>query len=73
MINSVELEEMVFAAIASDLKLGTEPNHGAGILSPSYGLLDVLQIAVEVHCPLVQITGCDLQQPHLECLQFPAN
>ena len=64
MIDGIELQEMVFAAIASDLELGAKPNHGTGLLGFSDGLLDVLQIAVEIHGPLVQITRRYLQQPH---------
>jgi hypothetical protein len=66
MSDGVELQEVVFAPIASDLELGAEPNRRTGLLSHGYGLLDILQVAIEIHSPLVQITRGHLQQPHLE-------
>lgn len=65
MRNGIELQEMVFAAITSNLELGTETNDCTSLLGHGNGLLDLLQVAIEIHGPLVQITRCHLQQPHL--------
>ena len=67
MIDSVEFEEMVFAAIAGDFKLGAEADDGSGFFGPRNGFLDVLHIAIEIHCPLIQVAGGYLEKPH-----FPA-
>ena len=56
---------MIFAAIASDFELGTEPDDSACFFSPSDGFLDVVEIAVEIHRPLIQVTCGHFQQPHL--------
>lgn len=56
---------MVFTAIASDFELRAKPNNSTSFFSPNYRFLDVLQIAVEFHCPLIQIASSNLQQPHL--------
>ena len=69
MSDSVQFQEMVFTAIPSNLKLRPEPNHSPSLLSLGYGLLDVVDIAIKVHSPLVQIAGCNFQQPHLLCTQ----
>lgn len=42
MADSVEFQEMILAAIASDFKLGTEPNNGAGLFGSRNGFLDVV-------------------------------
>ena len=55
--NSVDLEEVVLAAVAGDLQLGAEPEPTARGLGNSDGLADALQVAVEVQRPLVQIAG----------------
>lgn len=65
MVNCIKLEEVVFAAIAGDFKLGAKANNSANFSSPSDGLLDVLHVAIEVHRPLVQIARSNFQKPHL--------
>lgn len=55
---------MVFAAIAGNLELGTEPDDGAGMFGLGYGFFDLLCVAIEVHSPLVQIASSHFQQPH---------
>ena len=65
MVNRVELQKVVLAAIAGNLELGSEPDDSAGLFSVDYGVLDLVGVAVEVHGPLVEIAGSNLQQPHL--------
>ncbi len=69
MSNGIELQKMVFTAITSNLELGSKPNGCTGLLCHGYGLLDLLQVAIEIHGPLVQITRGHLQQPHLLSLK----
>lgn len=71
MIYCVEFQEMVFAAIAGDFKLGAKADDGAGFFSPRNRFLDVLHIAIEIHCPLIEVAGGYLQKPHFSnYLQF---
>lgn len=65
MVDGVELEEVILAAVSGYLELGAKANDGAGFLGLGDGVLDVVQIAIKFHRPLVQIAGGDLQQPHL--------
>lgn len=62
--DGVEFEEMVFAAITGDFELGAEADDGAGFFSPRNGFLDVVHIAIEIHCPLIQVAGGYLEKPH---------
>lgn len=65
MVNSIELEEVIFAAITGNLELGSEPDGSAGLFGVDYGVFDLLGVTVEVHGPLVEIAGGNLQEPHL--------
>jgi len=64
MVNSVEFQEVVFAAITRNLEFRTEPNGGAGFFGLGYGFLDLLCVAIEIHRPLIEIACCNLQEPH---------
>lgn len=71
MANGIKFQEMVFATIASDFKLGAQPNYCTGFFSPRDGVLNILHIAIEIHCPLIQVAGSHLEEPHiLNNLQF---
>lgn len=65
MSDGVELQEVILAAIASDLELRSKPDDSTGGFCLSDGSLDILHVALEFHGPLVQVTRSDLQQPHL--------
>lgn len=65
MCGGVLLEEMVFAAVSGELELGADADDGAGGLGPGDGLLDVAEVGVEVHRPLVEVAGGHPQKPHL--------
>ena len=64
MSDSIELQEMIFTTITGDFELGAEANNGAGHFSPRNGVLDVVQIAIKVHRPLIQIARSHLEKPH---------
>lgn len=51
----VLLQEVVLAAVAGELELGADADGGAGGLGAGNGLLDVAEVGVEVHRPLVQV------------------
>lgn len=65
MCGGVLLEEMVLAAVSGELELGADADDGAGGLGPGDGLLDVAEVGVEVHRPLVEVAGGHPQKPHL--------
>lgn len=65
MRGGVLFEEMVLAAVSGELELGADADDGAGGLGPRDGLLDVAEVGVEVHRPLVQVAGGHPQKPHL--------
>lgn len=65
MRGGVLLEEVVLAAVAGELELGADADGGAGGLGAGDGLLDVAEVGVEVHRPLVEVARGDTQQPHL--------
>lgn len=65
MSDGVEFQEMIFAAVTGDFELGAEPDGGARLFGPSNGFLDVVEVAVEIHSPLIQVASGHLQQPHL--------
>ena len=65
MRGGVLLEEMVLAAVSGELELGADADDGAGGLGPGDGLLDVAEVGVEVHGPLVEVAGGHPQKPHL--------
>lgn len=67
MSDSVELQEMVFATVTSNLELRSEPNDSAGLFSLGYGLFNVLSVTVEVHSPLIEIASSHFQEPHRRC------
>lgn len=79
MRGGVLLEEMVLAPISGELELGADADDGAGGLGPGDGLLDVAEVGVEVHRPLVEVAGGYPQKPHLAVaarinrLQSPLN
>lgn len=62
--DGILLQEMVLAAIAGDLELGAETNGGAGFFSSGNGFLDVVEIGLEIHSPLVQATSGHFQESH---------
>lgn len=64
--DGVELQEMIFAAVTGDFELGAEPDDGPRLFGPSNGFLDVVEVAVEIHSPLIQVASGHLQQPHLQ-------
>lgn len=55
MRGGVLLKEMVLASVSGELELGADADYGAGGLGPRDGLLDVPEVGVEVHRPLVQV------------------
>ena len=57
----VLLEEVVLAAVAGELELGADADGGAGGLGARDGLLDVAEVGVEVHRPLVEVARGDPQ------------
>lgn len=59
--DGVLLEEVVLAAVSGDLELGADPDDGAGGLGAGDGVLDVAEVGVEVHRPLVEVAGRELQ------------
>jgi len=61
----VLLEEVVLAAVAGELELGADADGGAGSLGARDGLLDVAEVGVEVHRPLVEVARGNPQEPHL--------
>jgi hypothetical protein len=61
----VLLEEMVLASVSGELELGADADYGAGGLGSHNGLLDVPEVGVEVHRPLVQVARGNPQKPHL--------
>jgi len=63
--SGVLLEEVVLAAVAGELELGADADGGAGGLGAGDGLLDVAEVGVKVHRPLVEVARGDPQQPHL--------
>ena len=63
--DGVKLQEVILAAISSDLELGSKPDDSTGSLCLGNRSLDVLHVAFEFHGPLIQVTRGDLQQPHL--------
>lgn len=65
MRRGVLLEEMVLAAVSGELELGADADDGPGGLGPGDGLLDVAEVGVEVHGPLVEVAGGHPQKPHL--------
>ena len=65
MIDCIEFQEMIFTAIASDFELGSKSDDSTRFFGSCYGFLNVLQVAIKIQCPLVQITGGYFQQPHL--------
>ena len=65
MRGGVLLEEMVLAAVSGELELGADADDGAGGLGPGDGLLDVAEVGVEVHGPLVEVACGHPQKPHL--------
>lgn len=60
MSDGIELQEVIFTAITCDFELGAKANDGAGPFSPRNGLFDVVQIAIEVHRPLIQVASSHL-------------
>lgn len=64
MVDGVKLEKMILASIACDLKLRAEADDSTSLFGLGNGLLDILQVAIKVHRPLVQIASGNLQQPH---------
>lgn len=70
MCGGVLLEEMVLAPVSGELELGADADDGAGGLGPGDGLLDVAEVGVEVHRPLVEVAGGHPQKPHLVAAQI---
>lgn len=64
-LGGVLLEEVVLTAVSGELELGADADGGARCLGPGDGLLDVAEVGVEVHRPLIQVAGGHPQQPHL--------
>lgn len=73
MLGGVLLKKMVLASVSRELELGADANYGAGGLGPRDGLLDVAEVGVEVHRPLVQVARGHPQKPHLaaQIKKFP--
>lgn len=57
----VLLEEVVLAAVAGELELGADADDGPSSLGALDGLLDVAEVGVEVHRPLVEVARGDPQ------------
>ena len=61
-LERVELEERVLAAVARDLELGPRAERAPRRLGLADRLLDPLEVAAEVHRPLVQVARRDAHE-----------